>query len=146
MNITIRIATDKFVEASKSSIGIAIGNTFLLLCTIIGYCQGTVYGERVIYCLFSIILILSFHAFYGWKSNGLNTIVFLWSLVIPIFEFLQLGIATSGYEMQYGISKGILMEMIIMSTPYLYNLMRIAMPLFLLNVIYRNYKLSKLTG
>ena len=132
-----RILTEKFNEARGATIGLAIGNAALLICVGIGVTQGSVLTGRIFYCLASIVSILLINMFYDWKTQSINLMIFVAMIAIPVAEFLHLGFATSGYEVREDLSLGVLMEFIIVLTPYLYNGLRLLLSILLLGVIRR---------
>lgn len=104
-------------------------------------------GARVYICLLSAGMTLIAHLYLKWESFKINMVIVLIYLSLFLFEYFYVGTPNNLVAMDRGLSKGIMLELMIGIIPYLYMTLRILLiiPLLLLaknSKTYHDYEKS----
>ena len=91
-------------------------------------------GSRMYICLLSALLIIIANSFYKWDSLKINIVIALIYVLLFLVEYLVIGAPNNLITMDSGVSKGILLELMIGIIPYVYMTLRIVLiiPILLL--------------
>lgn len=142
MDWRIRNLIRDFKESRK---GVGILLILHLLLVLASFCFGQLdfFTNRHI-ALYLTVALLTFGYLYKWDNLAVSLVILLTYFSLILFEYLVAGMpifidvnASSDY-----VSKGVLMQIILAVSPYLYFPLRIAFSMFLLYAIYLQQKLS----
>lgn len=134
-------------EISLTRLRAVIGGNFLIgIIILCSELENVFSNPYAFFCLISGSLILLLHLFYNWRNSEKNLFVVIAYLSIYFVELFVFGVPEPIVKIQPQMSKGILLDFILLPIPYIYMTLRAALviPLIQTYFAYRKIKNSLL--
>lgn len=129
-----RIAKYQFQDGLQALKTVIAANILFAVMLIMQDWTQLLSGSRMYICLLSALLIIIANSFYKWDSLKINIVIALIYVLLFLVEYLVIGAPNNLITMDSGVSKGILLELMIGIIPYVYMTLRIVLiiPILLL--------------
>ena len=134
MTISQKIAKYKFEDSKKRAWATPVGNALLFLVFLLGS-STTLQNPHAIFCLFTILFFGSIQWMYTWTKFHLNTAIIIFYIALCSVEFITFGFPEPVMQASKKTDKGILLDILVISIPWLYIALRflLVIPLLILS-------------
>lgn len=119
-----------------------LGNLLGFAVILISALDNVFSNPFALFCLITGSLILVINAFYNWRNFELNLLIVVIYLLIYFVELFMIGIPNQTIGFTRKMSKGILLELIMFTVPYVYSMMRVALIIPLIQIYFASKKVN----
>jgi hypothetical protein len=127
---------DYKMEDRIQMINVTVAGNFLLALILVLPNFVLLENYRAQICLFSALVYFAAQRFYDWRSTPVNVLLFLLYGLLLGIEYFTLGLPglPMAYDEDYGLSKGVMFDLLVWSLPGIYVCLRIFMIIPLVSV------------